>query len=470
MHRFLLLLSLVILAPQIVYSQNYVDTDQDQIPDELDKCPSEAETFNGIDDQDGCPESQYVDSDQDQIEDANDLCPLEAETFNGIDDQDGCPDESSQPSVMLETPSVPTWVKNNAKWWADGQIPENDFLNGIEFLINQNIIVIKKSESSANQDSKVPEWIKNNAKWWADDKISEGDFLSGIEYLVSNDIIKIGSSDELKGKWVAIAKLGTDLGSVKYPKGMAIDSENNLYVLDVGNNRVQKYDGVQWSKVPKSVGANQIDIEFDSKGRFNTQGPGSIAYYKYDDYNLVKECYRESVGGVVGSIDYFCSMSSFTFDSSDAIFYTEYSTDMVFKYSFKVPVKICDGGKYEVDCTEPSGITVDANDNVYVSAASGILKFDSKSLKWTSIAKSGSDLGEVNNPEGIDVKNGKLYVMDAANERVQILDLKSNAWKFIKYPNMRTESFDRCPIHLDVDSKGTIYVSESCYDKIMMWK
>ena len=39
----------------------------------------------------------------------------------------------------------------------------------------------------------IPYWIKNNAKWWYDDKISDDDFLSGIEYLVENNIIKINS-------------------------------------------------------------------------------------------------------------------------------------------------------------------------------------------------------------------------------------------------------------------------------------
>ena len=29
---------------------------------------------------------------------------------------------------------VPSWVKSNAGWWADGTISESDFLSGIEFL------------------------------------------------------------------------------------------------------------------------------------------------------------------------------------------------------------------------------------------------------------------------------------------------------------------------------------------------
>ncbi len=33
--------------------------------------------------------------------------------------------------------------------------------------------------------------IKNNAEWWSQGAISEDDFLNGIEYLVKNGIIQI---------------------------------------------------------------------------------------------------------------------------------------------------------------------------------------------------------------------------------------------------------------------------------------
>ena len=44
--------------------------------------------------------------------------------------------------------------------------------------------------SSSAQDV-IPPWIKNNAGWWANDKITENEFLRAIEYLIKNDIIVI---------------------------------------------------------------------------------------------------------------------------------------------------------------------------------------------------------------------------------------------------------------------------------------
>ncbi len=44
------------------------------------------------------------------------------------------------PQVLEDVSKVPDWVKNNAKWWAEGQIKENDFLKGIEFMAKNGII------------------------------------------------------------------------------------------------------------------------------------------------------------------------------------------------------------------------------------------------------------------------------------------------------------------------------------------
>jgi len=88
---------------------------------------------------------------------------------------------------------VPGWVKNNAKWWSEGQIGDSDFVSGIQFMIKEKIIDIPNlpEQASVKAEEKVPDWIRNNAGWWADGQISEDDFVSGIKWLVENGIIKV---------------------------------------------------------------------------------------------------------------------------------------------------------------------------------------------------------------------------------------------------------------------------------------
>jgi OOP family OmpA-OmpF porin len=84
------------------------DRDGDGILDEVDKCPDEAEVFNGFNDDDGCPEG---DRDRDGIWDSVDQCPTEAEDLDNFMDSDGCPDRDNDndgiPDASDKCPDVP---------------------------------------------------------------------------------------------------------------------------------------------------------------------------------------------------------------------------------------------------------------------------------------------------------------------------------------------------------------------------
>jgi len=87
--------------------------------------------------------------------------------------------------------SIPSWVKNNAKWWSEGTIGDSDFVSGIQYLINQGIMKIPSTASGSSTTNVIPSWVKNNAKWWSEGTIGDSDFVSGIQYLITNGIIKI---------------------------------------------------------------------------------------------------------------------------------------------------------------------------------------------------------------------------------------------------------------------------------------
>ncbi len=100
------------------------------------------------------------------------------------------PIDSTEPSPELKS-EIPEWIKNSAGWWADGQIGDSDFLQGIQYLIENGIMIIPETTSSAEPQEGIPEWIKNNAGWWSDGMINDLDFMGGIQYLIQNGIITI---------------------------------------------------------------------------------------------------------------------------------------------------------------------------------------------------------------------------------------------------------------------------------------
>ena len=74
------------------------DNDGDEVPDTDDACPNvaagETPGFRL-----GCP---LTDRDGDTWEDNVDKCPEEPETFNGVDDEDGCADTGGKPLVVVQ--------------------------------------------------------------------------------------------------------------------------------------------------------------------------------------------------------------------------------------------------------------------------------------------------------------------------------------------------------------------------------
>ena len=123
--------------------------------------------------------------------------PLEHKTCvtgynaNGDERLSGCETASFTMNIGQAQTSIPAWIKNNAGWWADGQIDDSSFVSGIQWLISNGIMSIPPTEQGAGSDNVIPGWIKNNAGWWADGQIDDSSFVSGLQWLISNGIMTI---------------------------------------------------------------------------------------------------------------------------------------------------------------------------------------------------------------------------------------------------------------------------------------
>ena len=86
---------------------------------------------------------------------------------------------------------IPSWVKNNAGWWAEGLLDDADFVAGMKYLINDGVILIPPTEYGETTSNDIPSWVKNNAGWWAEGLLNDTDFVVGIQYLIANGILVI---------------------------------------------------------------------------------------------------------------------------------------------------------------------------------------------------------------------------------------------------------------------------------------
>ena len=87
--------------------------------------------------------------------------------------------------------SIPTWVKNTAGWWSDDKIPDSSFIDTIEFLIKDEMIIVEIPDLDSEVVNKIPTWVKNTAGWWSEDKIHDITFVAAIKYLMSQGIIHV---------------------------------------------------------------------------------------------------------------------------------------------------------------------------------------------------------------------------------------------------------------------------------------
>ncbi len=96
-------------------------------------------------------------------------------------------------SVIVSLPEIliPNWVKNVAEFWCQDQIDDASFIEGIQYLIDNAIIVVPGSSQSIGQPQDIPQWVKNNACWWSSGSITDLDFASGIQFLVREGIIVV---------------------------------------------------------------------------------------------------------------------------------------------------------------------------------------------------------------------------------------------------------------------------------------
>ena len=93
---------------------------------------------------------------------------------------------------------VPEWIKTLAKYWSENRISDSEFVSAIEFLVKDSIITSEKIiiienntiEDNASQEPTIPDWIRNNALWFSDGTITERDFVSGIEFMIEEEIIQ----------------------------------------------------------------------------------------------------------------------------------------------------------------------------------------------------------------------------------------------------------------------------------------
>ena len=94
-------------------------------------------------------------------------------------------------TVGYEIVQIPDWFKQTAKFWASQTMSDDEYIQTIDFLIDEQIIHIPQTKTPKDKaDSNIPMWIKTNAEKWGKGEMSDDEFSIGIQWMLNQGMIQ----------------------------------------------------------------------------------------------------------------------------------------------------------------------------------------------------------------------------------------------------------------------------------------
>ena len=251
------------------------------------------------------------------------------------------------------------------------------------------------------------------------------------------------------------------------PKGIAIDSENNLLIGDVNNSRIRKVN-YSTGMITTIAGTGERGFSGDSPQQalnIMLGFPQSLAVDSDNNIyfaDAINSRIRK-INGTTGVVTTIAGNGSFGFNGDNII-----ATD--------------------ASLNAPDGIAIDADGNIYfsdtynhrarkISVGTNIIT----TLAGTGTSGFSGDNGQAGNallsfPGGIALSAGKLFIADKTNHRVRRVDLSTGiiatvaGGGFLQADNVLALSTDLgFPTGLTVDSNGNLVIVSEGLGKVRMF-
>lgn len=174
-----------------------------------------------------------------------------------------------------------------------------------------------------------------------------------------------------------------------------------------------------------------------------------------------------SLGTANGDFD---TPSGIAIDASDDVYVTDTNNNRIEKFDSSGVFILAFGasGTGNGQFTTPLGIAVDPSGNVYVadSGNNRIEKFDSSGNYLTQWGSSGTGNGQFDTPEGVAVDYlGNVYVLDTNNNRVQKFD--NSGTYVLQWGSLGTADLEfDTPGGIAVDPWGNVFVADTNNNRI----
>ena len=276
----------------------------------------------------------------------------------------------------------------------------------------------------------------------------------------------VDQSELLNVNQYAAPSLVSDFAtSLDGPSGIAIDSDNNVYVVDSGNSLIKKFDPtgkllLSWGGMGTgngrflhpsgiAVGKKYVFVADTGNARIQMFDKDGNFIYQWGGYGEGEGMFHIPVGVALDSRGFL-----FVADADRATIQIFNTQDV---YADEIHPLVTPEGNFP----SLAGIAFGPDDDFYVSSTDDrVMKFSDIGGFLNFFGSAGSEDGRFNNPTAIAVDgSGNFYVADTGNYRIQKFDSHGN---FLLSWGLQGSSLGKFedPAGLAVDSAGNVYVAD----------
>lgn len=257
--------------------------------------------------------------------------------------------------------------------------------------------------------------------------------------------------------------LGTGDIKFKGPRGITVDSFDNVYVVDSGNSQIKKFDSagkflLSWGSFGDEYGQfkNPTGIFTDKKYVY-VADTGNARIQKFDKNGNFVHVWG-SFGDEPGM---FHTPVSLAADNSGDLFVSDSGINKVLvfnsdgQYKDEIKSLLTISAKF----SSSNFIVFDSRNNFYiVSNDNRVLQYSSIGTFIKSFGTTGDGRGQFNKPSSIAIDSiGNLYIADTKNYRIQKFDPNGKFLTSWGSFGIGSGQFKE-PVGIAIDSKDSVYV------------